>query len=803
MPFSNSKPTHNPASPRGLLKPIAMIRLRLALVSVLLCQIFSPLTDAAAFGSKVQTPMSTYVSQALVTPMFTGWHEGGAPLPKQSEVLREIGATSRRTSRFLTGFFLFLTYVAAQVAEADLTLPNVKRWQERNPMLNSPVTQSFEVRPQDASAVWAATAGPEERVILAQGLAIYDGSLDQLLWMLQNDFEKARYFSRALMDERDARISNFATLRGSFLEGSKTMPFQYGVGQAGKLPPGDGWVFRLIGEEFETPDPLNPNRLVPWPDWKPVAGDNAWVALTAGQVYYRQFGRNVQENDVLIRLMRKQAGVAALMQSELGGIRFAPQGTFFNRGHISENFHRISTENNFSWYAAARAAYALTGDPAYARMMSGIERYLKWAWDPVTKTFAVGAQYDPKTNTWHKVMLFATDCQTWALLVLGPETFERWFGADAAFDMLQTTFRRAGVYSNAGVLEGVDFTDYRRLGREPKKSVEWGAGAIGAVWMQAERSRILAKAPSIAAARQQQLMQRAALLEAQAQSMWLGALALGETEGTGDQKVVSFPYASGTEGALAAERETGHGWPAAPPKVRSMASTAWMIFLEENFNPFSLGGKFVLQPTRPVSAPAAPKPEAPKPIAPTPPVKALQAPQVQARETPQVQTPQTPPVQTPVVFPAVKPTVPALPPTGDIIEVNDGMRVQSVTTAAAWFDRPDMDLTGARVYIAFESPEPTHVRFRFETPSGEIGYYPADFMRLDRTVTGIEVKLDDFHVDLKRGGRFRIDYGERIYGQEANPRNDMGFKVLRFTLPRAAPQALFKPLRSRPLRAAL
>ena len=63
-----------------------------------------------------------------------------------------------------------------------------------------------------------------------------------------------------------------------------------------------------------------------WVDWKPVAGENAWVVIAAMQLYVRH------PDSIELNLSQELARAAMMLQSDCGGIRMAPLGT------LSEDF---------------------------------------------------------------------------------------------------------------------------------------------------------------------------------------------------------------------------------------------------------------------------------------------------------------------------------------------------------------------------------------------------------------------------------------------------------------------------------
>jgi hypothetical protein len=270
---------------------------------------------------------------------------------------------------------------------------------------------------------------------------------------------------------------------------------------------------------------------------------------------------------VELKLARELARAAMILQSHSGGIRMAPLGTnrtlsadeqkYFTSGNWWYN--HISTENNISWYAAFRMLYEITNDPQYKKAMDGIERYLRFVWNPAEGYFYQGAYYIGgqwvPTNE-H----FALDVQTWSIACLGPQTLDEWFGQGTAWRIWQAGRAHSGVFDAQGNLEGVGFTDeHNRI------SVEWSAGAMIALSGLADYYRN---------SNQERLAQ--ALADKFSMRMYMNHLLFNLP-----QNRAAYSYSS-------RRGEIPFGWNSHDPQVMSLASTGWMIFVDAGFNPFWL-----------------------------------------------------------------------------------------------------------------------------------------------------------------------------------------------------------------------
>ena len=261
-----------------------------------------------------------------------------------------------------------------------------------------------------------------------------------------------------------------------------------------------------------------------------------------------------------LSLAQDLARAALLLQADNGGIRMSPVGTFHAKGK-DWYYNEISTENNLSWYAALRMLYQITKDEKYRKAMDRIEVYLKSVWDKKSNVFYQGAHYTDsswKPNT----APFATDCQTWAIDVLGPAVIDGWFGEGTAMKMWQKTKELAG-YVKDGKLKGVGFSsEHDRL------SIEWTAGAILATRILTDYYKT--KHPEWATE-----------VSNDAESM---------RNGIDDYKFEVTPGQS----AYAYSSRRGvipFGWNSHSPDVLSTTSTSWVVLLEKGFNPFILGGQ--------------------------------------------------------------------------------------------------------------------------------------------------------------------------------------------------------------------
>ncbi|MBI1976001.1 MAG: hypothetical protein HYS56_00655 [Candidatus Omnitrophica bacterium] len=456
---------------------------------------------------------------------------------------------------------------------ANLTPEAVANW------LNNLAAQSrtgvpfsFQVPPEIAASLWPNTTNEHERMVLKEGLVIYDGALAEILWSLMGDSKRAGMLTNAIWKGNLGQLE----LRAYHREGDDSHPFIYSDDpndisgfEEGKR----GFVFKTTNANgvFNVIDPLT-GRQLDWSQWQPIAGENAWAGVIAPlQAYAKKYGDTLNQDAVELKLAEEIARAAMFLQAENGGIRMGPQGIWHDSGDTHWYYNEQSVENNLSWYSAFRMLHQVTGDQKYKDAMTRLEGFFKSAFDPMNGTFAQGFHFNG--TRWNKNVTFATDVQTWGVLALGAEWIDARFGAGAAFRMLESAKKEAGVFdSKTGALRGVDFTNYRNLGRAPMVSVEWTAGAIMAFQQAAQYYAVSNPVFSQG-------------LTKDADSMWDYTKSLAvDINGT-----TAYPYATGS--GPTQNRPTGHGWFAPPQEVMSTASSVWMALLELGFNPFELGGK--------------------------------------------------------------------------------------------------------------------------------------------------------------------------------------------------------------------
>ncbi|NQT90763.1 MAG: HEAT repeat domain-containing protein, partial [Candidatus Omnitrophica bacterium] len=411
---------------------------------------------------------------------------------------------------------------------------------------------SFFIRPGDAAAVDSKLSDIYEKRMVNRMANFYDASCSQVLNVYQAGPE--------WFDERGDDLANI-------LDGGYWGEMKLWSDEVANFP--DGAEIQLVFRSTDGQGEWLWEGLE-WPEWRPVAGENAWTALGLLHTHFKKHGAKPEDSTEL-KVAQKIGNSLIKMQAENGGIRYAPRCK--ENGKVNEaHWHNISTENNLSAYALFRALYEITGNERYLEAMKGIEGYLKTVavYDAGAGHcyFYQGANF--KGDRWIPSRgNFATDCQTWAISVLGPKKVDEIFGQEgAAFMMWQATRDKAGQQVSDGRLLGLAYTE-----RQNNISIEWTAGGIQAVLELAfnpEYEDVRNNSP---------LKVQGVINDARSMRASLSGFKVELAD-----NMDAYPYAKEAG-------PTGHGWKAPPREVSSTASTSWIGFIDNRINPFVLGGK--------------------------------------------------------------------------------------------------------------------------------------------------------------------------------------------------------------------
>lgn len=405
--------------------------------------------------------------------------------------------------------------------------------------------------------------GVIERQIVANSVNIYDGAVWQIALQRhggERERAQAQSFTDRLIKGRSGELQEIR---------AHAKPFRYGAEKT-ELTRDNAYFFRIIADKYFQPDPKDGSQfLAGFPnddrlhheDWKPITGEQAWATFIGPlQMAHHRYGGFIPAHAPEVKLaLDSLVGIEA-MQSAIGAIYHAPWGAH------GKDPRDISNENNFSTLSGLRMLRKVLADNGDLRrsirvewLIRGVESYMKdYGFDREAGVFYQGGfliegEFVPNP-------IFAVDCQTWGMIVMGPEWIDRNFGEGAAYRVWKNTKARSGAYDADGKLWGVGFTDSHDVA-----SVEWSAGAIQAVRMLADH---------YAAARPEWARE----LAEDARLMREGMERLKVETGDGG---VAYLYAS-------RRFFIPFGWWANP--IPSLVSTSWMLLLDEGFDPFVLGG---------------------------------------------------------------------------------------------------------------------------------------------------------------------------------------------------------------------
>jgi hypothetical protein len=479
--------------------------------------------------------------------------------------------------------------LGAQIPSSYSIDPHVFNWIKSNISSQTKLPYSFYIPQQDKLRVYqnmndgGDVNGVIERTITQEGLDIYDGAVYQMVLSIMGGEDNLDQASVPIRHYWKGSLGDFFTIRSGY----PINRFIYDAKHPENVSSDNnhlgqrGFIFRIINADgrYLLTDPMNGQKTLVgfpeterlhWLDWKPVAGENAWVVMAAMQLYHKKHFSFTKVHDlesIELRLAEELARAAMLLQSEIGGIRMAPLGTYRNlmneeKAYFSDEdwwYRHISTENNISWYSAFRMLYEVTGKEEYKKAMKNIERYLSFVWDKEHHVFLQGA-YEINNKWSSSREYFALDVQTWAISCLGPGVIDAWLGAGTAYRMWQSAKKHSGVFDDQEQVIGVGYTD-----EHDRVSVEWSAGAMLAL---------------------EEIGQYYINIQADwAKEAFQDKVAIRRHMETLRYKI------SNVQTAYSYSSRRGwipFGWNSHDPQVMSLASSGWMIFVDAGVNPFRL-----------------------------------------------------------------------------------------------------------------------------------------------------------------------------------------------------------------------
>lgn len=373
-------------------------------------------------------------------------------------------------------------------------------------------------------------------------------------------------------------------------------------------------------------NPAYKQGLVSWMDWKPITGENAWAFLIGPiQAVYLEHVMTGKKKSIPADLLGIQNALGVLtafkaMQSPIGAIYYATSGSLGNVGSAPVNPYEVSVENNASALAgllmvqkllalATPSAEIIKAQTIIEAMLYGdkttqglLSFFKNYAWDKKRGLFVQGGI--ARDNSWTPTLEpRAVDVSTWGVTVLGQPLLDAWFGFGTAYQVWTTTKKWGGFYGPDGQLWGVGYSDQDGNGQHGQGiiSAEWTAGAINMLRTLITQYNHIVNAARSPKDQQQRARAIVADLQKDHASMVKNIISLrhdkyttskaysdvrptnyGQLIKIPDNKL-SFLYAS-------KRYFIPFGWFANP--LPSTTSTAWIIMLNYNFNPFTLGGSY-------------------------------------------------------------------------------------------------------------------------------------------------------------------------------------------------------------------
>jgi len=172
-----------------------------------------------------------------------------------------------------------------------------------------------------------------------------------------------------------------------------------------------------------------------------------------------------------------------MMVDQVGGIYYAPHNAY---GIVKPKGEPISTENQASTLAGLLMLRSiLTKKNIYSDVVNDIdtiakkiEGFIKNSFNTNLGYFRQGGFIDiTKGNqfTWDDI--FAVDCQTWTMSVIGSVKIDQWFGAGTALKVWEQTKKYGGYKYNGVTAMGLGF-DANAGKTDQIFSGEWTFGAI-------------------------------------------------------------------------------------------------------------------------------------------------------------------------------------------------------------------------------------------------------------------------------------------------------------------------------------
>jgi hypothetical protein len=375
---------------------------------------------------------------------------------------------------------------------------------------------------------------------------------------------------------------------------------------------------------------------VTWADWKPVTGENAWAFLLgplhSAYVHYILDERktSIPYHDLAIQNALAVLPTFAAMQAPVGAVYYAPSGTLSNQGTEIVSRYQVSVENNFSLYA---------GLIVLRETLNAVQRYdnsltrddkavIRSALNTITVMINGGrvAQNEPtegllaffKTKAWRDGEFVqgglandpnekaawvpsldpkAVDVTTWGISALGAKKIDEWFGSGTAIKSWEQ-LKTWGAYGTGKSLWGVGYSNKDGNGVKPDGtyrqgilSAEWTAGAINmlrGIIHYYSKSQSALNSAEVAADVAKLKEDEAAMLKG-VQTLRFNNYVKAQFPGSPPNYYGLISQSSGSYLYASKRYLIPFGWYANP--IPSTCSTAWIIMLANDFDPFRYRGK--------------------------------------------------------------------------------------------------------------------------------------------------------------------------------------------------------------------
>lgn len=520
-------------------------------------------------------------------------------------------------------------------------------------------SSDYSLQPQKSAAGDLQT----ERVNIHNGSNIYDAATWQIAVMLgevRHGLARARKLDAwQLVNNQNRLLSvGYSGNAPHFVAGANratTVDRRFAYNGSTISDAQSAYAFRMLARSWLADDPLAVapyqslirveglpanNRTyvsgkISWTDWKPFTGENAWAfligPLQSAYIHHvmGQGGTHVPFDEIAVQNALKLLPTFAAMQSDIGAVYYAPDGTVRNQGEQLVDRYEVAVENNASLYAGLNILQYLLqqqlahektlarGDAdaihralrdirvmlhggrfAHGRRTDGLLAFLRQrAW--IDGEFVQGGSAnDPQAPSgWIPTRQpKAVDANTWTISALGTQQIDDWFGFGASFEAWQR-IKRWGAYGRGAALMGVGFSDQDGNGSDADGhyragvfSAEWTAGAINMLRNQIAFYQSVTDASHAATARVfvSSLQQDESAMLAAVQQLRYDNYLRADFAGKPARYAQLVPQLN--QPYLYADRRylVPFGWYANP--LPSTCATAWMLMLAHRFDPLRPAG---------------------------------------------------------------------------------------------------------------------------------------------------------------------------------------------------------------------